>query len=145
MGVRPRFDGLVHRRHRFGRGTRRLPQATRLGEFVAASQPSPAPGGLLRDLAGNRRARRFRGASSCSSIFGRPGASRACARCRRSSGCKPGSATGSRSWRCREDRGGGKAVEPFIEKLGLKSVKIYIDPKSAVGQAFEVRGLPTSR
>ena len=43
-----------------------------------------------------------------------------------------------------EDRGGGKIVEPFIEKLGLKSVKIYLDPKSAVGQAFEVRGLPTS-
>jgi thiol-disulfide isomerase/thioredoxin len=43
-----------------------------------------------------------------------------------------------------EDRGGSKAVDPFVEKLGLKSVKIYIDPKSAVGRAFEVRGLPTS-
>jgi len=43
-----------------------------------------------------------------------------------------------------EDRGGNKAVEPFIAKLGLKSVKTYLDPKSAVGQAFEVRGLPTS-
>jgi thiol-disulfide isomerase/thioredoxin len=43
-----------------------------------------------------------------------------------------------------EDRGGSKAVDPFIEKLGLKSVKIYVDPKSAVGRAFEVKGLPTS-
>jgi thioredoxin-related protein len=43
-----------------------------------------------------------------------------------------------------EDRGGTKAVEPFIDKLGLKSVKVYVDPKSEVGHAFEVQGLPTS-
>ena len=43
-----------------------------------------------------------------------------------------------------EDRGGNKSVEPFIAKLGLKSVKIYIDPKSEVGHAFGMRGLPTS-
>ena len=43
-----------------------------------------------------------------------------------------------------EDRGGKTMVEPFVEKLGLKKVKIYLDPKSDVGHAFEVRGLPTS-
>jgi thiol-disulfide isomerase/thioredoxin len=43
-----------------------------------------------------------------------------------------------------EDRGGSKTVEPFIDKLGLKSVKIYLDPKSAVERAFKVQGLPTS-
>src|SRR5271156_1551550 len=43
-----------------------------------------------------------------------------------------------------EDRGGNKTVEPFIAKLGLKSVKIYIDPKSEAGHAFGARGLPTS-
>jgi thiol-disulfide isomerase/thioredoxin len=43
-----------------------------------------------------------------------------------------------------EDRGGGKTVEPFIDKLGLRSVKIYLDPKSAIERAFKVRGLPTS-
>ena len=43
-----------------------------------------------------------------------------------------------------EDRGGNKSVEPFIAKLGLKSVKIYIDPKSEAGHAFGARGLPTS-
>ncbi len=43
-----------------------------------------------------------------------------------------------------EDMGGGKAVEPFIAKLGLKEVKTYLDPKNAVGQAFKVDGLPTS-
>jgi thiol-disulfide isomerase/thioredoxin len=43
-----------------------------------------------------------------------------------------------------EDHRGSKTVEPFIDKLGLKSVKIYLDPKSAVERAFKVRGLPTS-
>ena len=33
---------------------------------------------------------------------------------------------------------------PFIEKLGLDKVKVYLDPKSEVGKAFGVRGLPTS-
>src|SRR5205814_1514363 len=43
-----------------------------------------------------------------------------------------------------EDRGGEKVVEPFVAKLGLDKVKIYLDPKSAVGHAFSVRGLPTT-
>ncbi len=43
-----------------------------------------------------------------------------------------------------EDRGGSKAVDPFIAKLGLKSVKTFLDPKSGVGRAFKVEGLPTS-
>ena len=43
-----------------------------------------------------------------------------------------------------EDRGGSKAVAPFIAKLGLKVVKTYLDPESAVGRAFKVDGLPTS-
>jgi hypothetical protein len=43
-----------------------------------------------------------------------------------------------------EDRGGSKTVEPFVGKLGLKSFKTYLDPKSAAGRAFNVQGLPTS-
>jgi thiol-disulfide isomerase/thioredoxin len=43
-----------------------------------------------------------------------------------------------------EDRGGSKAVAPFVAKLGVKSVKIYLDPKSTVGRALKVEGLPTS-
>jgi thiol-disulfide isomerase/thioredoxin len=43
-----------------------------------------------------------------------------------------------------EDRGGNKAVAPFITKLRLEVVKTYLDPESAVGRAFKVGGLPTS-
>lgn len=43
-----------------------------------------------------------------------------------------------------QDRGGEKTVAPFLARLGLDEVAIYLDPKSAVGKAFGVRGLPTS-
>ena len=43
-----------------------------------------------------------------------------------------------------EDRGGAHAVEPFLEKLELKDLTIYLDPKSAVGEELEVGGLPTT-
>ena len=35
-------------------------------------------------------------------------------------------------------------MTPFVAELGLDKVKIYLDPKSEVGKAFGVRGLPTS-
>jgi thiol-disulfide isomerase/thioredoxin len=43
-----------------------------------------------------------------------------------------------------EDRGGGHAVEPFLAKLGLQRLQIYLDPENNAQQAFAVRGLPTS-
>jgi thiol-disulfide isomerase/thioredoxin len=43
-----------------------------------------------------------------------------------------------------EDRGGAAVVEPFVAKLGLDKLKIYLDPKSAAIHAFGAQGLPTS-
>jgi thiol-disulfide isomerase/thioredoxin len=43
-----------------------------------------------------------------------------------------------------EDRGGGHVVEPFLAKLALRRLQIYLDPDSNAQQAFAVRGLPTS-
>ena len=43
-----------------------------------------------------------------------------------------------------EDRGAASAVDPFLKKLDIKALPIYLDPKAAAGQAFAVRGLPTS-
>jgi thiol-disulfide isomerase/thioredoxin len=43
-----------------------------------------------------------------------------------------------------QDRAGGKLVNPFVAKLELGKIKIYLDPKSEVGRAFGVRGLPTT-
>jgi thiol-disulfide isomerase/thioredoxin len=43
-----------------------------------------------------------------------------------------------------QDFNGNKVVVPFIAKLGLTAIKTYLDPKSAVGRAFKVAGLPTT-
>ena len=43
-----------------------------------------------------------------------------------------------------EDRRGAELVDPFIAKLGLQGLAIYLDPKSEVGHALGVGGLPTS-
>ena len=43
-----------------------------------------------------------------------------------------------------EDRGAGQAVEPFLAKLGLRRLQVYLDPENAAQPAFAVRGLPTS-
>src|SRR5216684_3693406 len=42
-----------------------------------------------------------------------------------------------------EDRAGADRVGPFVAAMGLRKLKIYLDPKSDVGHAFNVRGLPT--
>lgn len=43
-----------------------------------------------------------------------------------------------------EDRGGSSVVDPFLQKLALQALGIYLDPKGGVGQGLEIRGLPTS-
>jgi thiol-disulfide isomerase/thioredoxin len=43
-----------------------------------------------------------------------------------------------------EDHGGGKLVNPFVAGLKLKNLTVYLDPQSELGHAFSVRGLPTS-
>jgi thiol-disulfide isomerase/thioredoxin len=43
-----------------------------------------------------------------------------------------------------EDRGGGDVVDPFLTRIGIKNLGIYLDPKSRASAAFAVQGLPTS-
>jgi thiol-disulfide isomerase/thioredoxin len=43
-----------------------------------------------------------------------------------------------------EDRGGTQTVTPFIAKLKLGDLELYLDPQSDVAHAFKVPGLPTS-
>ena len=43
-----------------------------------------------------------------------------------------------------EDRGGAHAVEPFLEKLALRRLAIYLDAKASAQQALGAHGLPTS-
>ena len=43
-----------------------------------------------------------------------------------------------------EDRAGAKRVGEFVAQMGLKNLTIYLDPKSELSHALGVRGLPTS-
>ena len=125
-------------------GESNMPDRTNLGEFVPSSHPFPAPAISLVDRTGQT--------IELSDLRGKPVIVNLWA-----TWCEPclrempslerlQSRLGERIavLAVSEDRGGDKAVEPFIAKLELKSVKIYIDPKSEVGHAFAVRGLPTS-
>jgi len=114
------------------------------GEFIPASSPPPAPEVSFQDLLGNWVALAdFKGKLVLLNLW--------------ATWCQPclkempslEKLQGSREDKLTvaavsEDRGGKNVVEPFIAKLGLDKVKIYLDPKSAVGHAFSARGLPTT-
>lgn len=120
------------------------PDRAKLGEFVPSSKPSPAPAVLLTDIAGNTvDLSAFGGKLVIVNLW-----ATWCEPCLREMPSleQLQSRLGDKVavLAVSEDRGGAKIVEPFVAKLGLKSVKIYVDPKSEVGHAFAVQGLPTS-
>jgi len=43
-----------------------------------------------------------------------------------------------------EDRGGAAVAKPFLAKLGLTRIALYIDKRLALAQALGLRGMPTS-
>ena len=121
-----------------------MPDRTKLGEFVPSSQPFTAPAISLADTNGHSvELSELRGKLVLVNLW-----ATWCEPCLREMPSleRLQSRLGERIavLAVSEDRGGNKSVEPFIAKLGLKSVKIYIDPKSEVGHAFGARGLPTS-
>jgi thiol-disulfide isomerase/thioredoxin len=121
-----------------------VPERARLGEFIPVTPPPPAPAVSFADLDGNTVSLSdFAGkiilvnlwATWCEPcVREMPSLERMQARL----GDKITVVAIS------EDRGGSKVVAPFVGKLGLKSVRTFLDPKSAVERAFEVQGLPTS-
>ena len=120
------------------------PDHTRLGEFVPVSPPHPAPPISFLDRDGNT--------VSLSDFAGRLVVLNLwatwCAPCLREmpslDRLQERLGDDVTVLAISEDRGGSKIVRPFIEKLGLKSLKFYLDPKSGAEQALKVQGLPTS-
>ena len=120
------------------------PDHTRLGEFVPALPPQPAPPISFVDRDGNTvRLSDFAGKLVVLNLW-----ATWCAPCLREmpslDRMQERLGDDVAVLAISEDRGGSKIVEPFIEKLGLKSLKFYLDPKSGAEQAFKVQGLPTS-
>jgi thiol-disulfide isomerase/thioredoxin len=115
-----------------------------LGEYLPASRPWPAPAASFTDADGKTLSLRdFAGKLVLVNLW-----ATWCEPCRREMPSLERLQTrlGDKITilAISEDRGGSKAVAPFIAKLGLKVVKTYLDPESAVGRAFKVDGLPTS-
>jgi thiol-disulfide isomerase/thioredoxin len=114
------------------------------GEFIPASRPLPVPQVGFTDMDGK--------AVSLSDFAGKLVLvnfwATWCAPCRREMPSleRLGSRLGDKITilAISEDIGGSKAVTPYIAKLGLRGVKIYLDPHNKVGHAFNVDGLPTS-
>ena len=117
---------------RRGRGRRRRPaRRHKLGEFIPehAAAASARRSRLPMPTASRSRSAISR-ASRSSSICGRRGASPASRRCPRSIGCKPSSAASSTVRRSPRTAAAPSGVEPFVAKLGLAKLKIYLDPKT---------------
>src|ERR1700751_4257098 len=119
-------------------------ERVRLGEVIPASPLQPAPAVSFVDLAGNTVSlSEFTGKIVLVNLW-----ATWCEPCLREMPSleRLQSRLGERiaGLAVSEDRGGSKNVEPFIVKLGVNWVKIYLDPKSEVGHAFGARGLPTS-
>ena len=120
------------------------PEMVKPGEFIPAATPQPAPEVSFADLQGNWVALAdFKGKVVLVNLW-----ATWCQPCLKEMPSLEKLQTAQADKlivaAISEDRGGGKVVEPFVAKLGLDKVKIYLDPKSAVGHAFSVRGLPTT-
>jgi thiol-disulfide isomerase/thioredoxin len=120
------------------------PDTVKPGEFIPASPPQPAPEVSFTDLKGNWVALAdFKGKLVLLNLW-----ATWCQPClKEMPSLEKLQATQADKLvvaAVSEDRGGGQVVEPFVAKIGLDKVKIYLDPKSAVGHAFSVRGLPTT-
>ena len=119
-------------------------ERVRLGEFIPASPPLPAPAVSFVDLTGNTvNLSEFTGKIVLVNLW-----ATWCEPCLREmpSLARMQLRLGDKITvvAVSEDRGGTKTVEPFIDKLELKSIKTYLDPKSTAERAFKVQGLPTS-
>jgi thiol-disulfide isomerase/thioredoxin len=120
------------------------PDKIKLGEFIPAASPQPAPEISFIDMAGKPISLSdFKGRFVLVNLW--------------ATWCQPclkempslvalqtrlGSALTILA--VSEDHGGAEIVQPFVEKHDLDKLKIYLDPKSTAIHAFEARGLPTS-
>ena len=120
------------------------PDNIKLGEFIPAASPQPAPEISFTDMAGNPATLAdFKGKFVLVNLW--------------ATWCQPclkempsllalqtrlGPALTVLA--ISEDHAGASVVQPFVAKHDLDKLKIYLDPKGTIVHVFEARGLPTS-
>jgi len=116
----------------------------RLGEFIPATPPQPAPEATFTDLDGKpARLADFKGKPAVVNLW--------------ATWCQPclkempsleqlhSELAGKLIVAAvSEDRRGAETVRPFLAEKGLQGLAIYLDPKSTLSHAIAARGLPTS-
>jgi thiol-disulfide isomerase/thioredoxin len=117
----------------------------KIGEFIPAAAPQPAPEISVADLAGNSVSLAdFKGKFVILNLW-----ATWCEPCLKEmpslAALQARLGPALTVLAVSEDRGGAGVVQPFVDRLGLdKFLKIYLDPKSTAIHAFGARGLPTS-
>jgi thiol-disulfide isomerase/thioredoxin len=120
------------------------PDKLKLGEFIPAASPQPAPEISVTDMAGKPVSLGdFKGQFVLVNLW--------------ATWCQPclkempslmalqtrlGSALTVLA--ISEDRAGARIVQDFVAAHGFDKLAIYLDPNSTVGHTFDARGLPTS-
>ncbi len=120
------------------------PGQIKIGEFIPAATPQPAPEFSFSDLSGKPAALAdFKGKFVLLNLW-----ATWCQPCLKEmpslAALQARQGTALTVVAVSEDRGGAATVEPVVVKLGLDRLKIYLDPKSAAIHAFAAEGLPTS-
>jgi thiol-disulfide isomerase/thioredoxin len=127
-----------------GPATADEPERIKIGEFIPATAPQPAPELSFIDLAGNTATLAdFKGKFLILNLWAtwcQPCLKEMPSLAALQARLGPALTVVAVS----EDRGGEVIVELFVEKLGLDKLKVYLDPKSAASRAFAARGLPTN-
>ena len=120
------------------------PGKIKLGEFIPAETPQPAPVFSFTDMAGKEAGLAdFKGSVVLLNLW-----ATWCQPCLKEmpslAALQQRLGPSLTVLALSEDRGGAETVKPFVEKHGLDKLKLYLDPKSAAIKAFEARGLPSS-
>jgi thiol-disulfide isomerase/thioredoxin len=120
------------------------PGQMKIGEFIAAEAPQPAPAFSFTDTSGNAASLAdFKGKFVLLNLW-----ATWCQPCLKEmpslAALQARLGPALTVLAVSEDHGGAAVVEPFVAKHGLDKLKIYLDPKSTAIHAFAARGLPTS-
>ncbi|HEU0215189.1 MAG TPA: TlpA disulfide reductase family protein [Stellaceae bacterium] len=120
------------------------PGKIKLGEFIPAETPQPAPAFSFTDMAGKEAGLAdFKGGVVLLNLW-----ATWCQPCLKEmpslAALQERLGSSLTVLALSEDRGGAETVKPFVEQHGLDKLKVYLDPKSTAITAFEARGLPSS-